>query len=446
MPEDQVFLKKRLAECEEELARTRELLLIDPITGFFNERGFLRALNAEMSRCLREGYFLALTLLEIQGLEAVEGVFGVFGVQKILSFLAEHLKKHLRVYDLLGTTSRNIFWIATPIKRTGEGARIAQRIQELVEDLVYDDGKLTFPVRTTLITRVLCGGSPSAELLHQTLKLLPKARLAREPLVILGSESPEQKSLEQKIFRAIVRGELAVALQPAVNIRTGKVVFHEVLARFISEEGTVSAGTFLPSVEGLGLFEDLDRQILYKALVLLRNTPEIGRVAVNISPEYVLGNLAQDLLSWIRELDLYPQDVILEIHPKSTVPPLSLFPKLHFLKGEGFSLSLDKFGNEGVYLSFLRDIPWDMVKVDGGCIRGLITNEFDRRVLGFLSDCALLQGFKLVAEQVEEERILRELTRYGISYAQGFHCGEPELIPETRYVKPPGPTGHHRRG
>ncbi len=438
MAEEKEILQKRLSECEEELARTRELLLIDPVTGFFNERGFLRALNAELSRCLREGTFLALTLIEIQNLESLQNIYGLYGVQKVLAFLAEHLKRHLRPYDLLGITAHNLLWVVSAIRKTGEGARLAQRVYRLLNELVYDDQELVFPIRTAVITRIICGGAAPGEILNQSLKLLPEARLVQEPLIVLGEETPRQKSLEKEIFRAIARGELAVALQPVINIQTGKTIFYEVLARFISEEDTFSAGTFMPSVEHLGLFEELDRQILYKAMVLLKESPEIGRVAVNISQEYALRELGKDLLSWTKSIGIYPEDLILEINErKSTFSPLALSSKLNFFKAEGFTLSLDDFGVESANLFLLRDIPWDLVKVDGRFVRGLLTNDFDRRVLRFLADCASLLGFKLVAEQVEEERILREVARYGVLYAQGFYCGEPEIIPETRFLKPP---------
>jgi len=438
MSDDREILKKRLSECEEELARTRELLLIDPVTGFFNERGFLRALSAEISRCLREGSFLALTLAEIQNLESVENLYGLYGVQKVLTFVAEHLKRHLRDYDLLGITPRNHLWIVSSIRKSGEGARLAQRIYRLLNEISYDDGELVFPLRSAVITRIVCGGATPGELLNQSLKLLPEARLAREPLILLGGETPRQKTLEREVFRTIARGELAIALQPVINIQTRKTVFYEVLARFVSEEDTFSAGTFMPSVEHLGLFEEMDRQILYKAMVLLKESPEIGRVAVNISQEYALRDLANEVLEWTRSLEIYPQDLILEINErKSHFSPLALSSKLNFLKAEGFTLSLDDFGVESANLFLLRDIPWDLVKVDGRFVRGLLTNDFDRKVLRFLSDCAALLGFRLVAEQVEEERILKEVARFGVLYAQGFYCGEPEIIPETRLIKPP---------
>ncbi len=438
MADEKEILKKRLSECEEELARTQELLLIDPVTGFFNERGFLRALSAEMSRCLREGTFLALTLIEIQHLESLQNVYGLYGVQKVLTFIAEHLKRNLRPYDLLGTTARNLLWVVSAIKKTGEGARLAQRVYRLLNELVYDDGDLVFPIRTAIITRIICGGAAPGEILNQSLKLLSEARLAQEPLIVLGGETSQRKSLEREIFRAIAKGELAVALQPVINIHTGKTIFYEVLARFISEGHTFSAGTFMPSVEHLGLFEELDRQILYKAMVLLKESPEIGKVAVNISQEYALRELSKDLLAWTKSIGIYPEDLILEINErKSTFSPLALSSKLNFLKAEGFTLSLDDFGVESANLFLLRDIPWDLVKVDGRFVRGLLTNDFDRKVLRFLSECASLLGFKLVAEQVEEEKILKEVARYGVFYAQGFYCGEPEIIPETRFLKPP---------
>ncbi len=435
---DREILKKRLAECEEELARTQELLLLDPLTGFLNERGFLRALTAEMSRCLREGTFIALTLIEIQSLDSLQNVYGVYGVQKVLSFIAQQLRKLVREYDLLATTAKGLFWVVSAIRRTGEGARIAERIFQKLNALEYDDGEVAFPIRVAVITRIICGSHSVPEIMNQHLKHLPKARLAQEPLILLGEEDPRRKALESEIFRAISRGELALALQPIINLHTGKVVFYEVLARYVAENDTFSAQVFMPSVEELGLFRELDRQILYKSLVVLKESPELGKLAINISQEYLSQELERDLLPWTRDLQLFPEDIILEVSErKSSLSPLALASKLHFLKGEGFQLSLDDFGVETSNLILLRDIPWDLVKVEGRFVRGLLTNDFDRQVLRFLSNCSHLLGFKLVAEQVEEKKILAELPRYQVELAQGFFCGEPQIIPETRYLKPP---------
>ncbi|QJA06229.1 GGDEF domain-containing protein [Thermosulfurimonas marina] len=439
MSSETAFLKKRLLECEEELARAQELLLIDPVTGFLNERGFLRALSAEMARCLREGSFLALCLVEIQNLEPLQNIHGLYGVQKVLAFVAENIKRQQRAYDLLGTTGRGLFWITAAVKKSSEGAAVAQRLYRFLNQLSYQDQELSFPIKAAVVTRVVCGGHQPSELLNEALKLLPQARLSPEPLILLGGESPEKKSLERELFNAITRGELVLALQPVINTESGQTVFYEVLARYISEdERTLSAGAFMLSVEDLGLFEELDRQILYKALVLLRESPELGKLAINLSQEYVYQNLARDLSAWVKDLKVFPEDLILEINErKSGFSPLVLAQKLSLLKAEGYLLSLDDFGVETSNLFLLRDIPWDFVKVDGRFVRGLLTNEFDRLVLGFLSRCARQRDFRLVAEQVEEERVLREVRKFGVPYAQGFYCGEPQLIPETRYLKPP---------
>ncbi|OAQ21795.1 EAL domain-containing protein [Thermosulfurimonas dismutans] len=432
------ILKKRLSECEEELNRAQALLLLDPLTGFFNEQGFKRALSAEMSRCLREDHFVAISLIEIQSLDVLQNVYGVYGVQKVVAFVAQELKRILRKYDILGTTNKGLFWAVCSVKRSSEGAKISERLYKKLNQLVYDDGEIVFSIRVAIITRIVCGTQWIPEILNQHLKLLPKARLAQEPLILLGEENSKRMIIESEIFKTISRGELALALQPIIDIHTKKVVFYEVLARYVSENDTFPAQVFMPAVETLGLFREMDRQILYKALAVLKESPEIEKLSINISLEYLFRELESDLLRWTKELEILHEAVILEItERKSPFSPLALSSKLHFLKSNGFNLGLDDFGVEISNLFLLREISWDLVKVDGRFIKGLVTNKFDQEVVRFLSGCTKLLKFKLVAEQVEDAHVFNELFRFGIHYAQGFFCGKPEIIPETRFLKPP---------
>ena len=96
------------------------------------------------------------------------------------------------------------------------------------------------------------------------------------------------------------------------------------------------------------------------------------------------------------------------------------------LRGLGCRFALDDFGMGYSSFHYLKNLPVDMIKIDGGFVRNLHLNEFDRIIVKAMSDLANGMNITTVAEFVENEEILVLLDKLGVDYGQGYHLGMPD--------------------
>ncbi|MET0004256.1 MAG: EAL domain-containing protein [Candidatus Thiodiazotropha sp.] len=95
------------------------------------------------------------------------------------------------------------------------------------------------------------------------------------------------------------------------------------------------------------------------------------------------------------------------------------------LQALGCRFALDDFGVGFSSFYYLRELPLDIVKIDGSFIKNLTTNTKDQVFVKALTEMASALGKDTVAEFVEDEATLKLLTELGVAYAQGYYIGRP---------------------
>ena len=98
---------------------------------------------------------------------------------------------------------------------------------------------------------------------------------------------------------------------------------------------------------------------------------------------------------------------------------------LERLRALGVRLSLDDFGTGHSSLSYLKRLPLDEVKIDRSFVMGMTDDDNDAAIVRTTIDLARNLGLEVVAEGVESEQILRDLTDLSCDVAQGFYLSRP---------------------
>ena len=93
----------------------------------------------------------------------------------------------------------------------------------------------------------------------------------------------------------------------------------------------------------------------------------------------------------------------------------------------GCKIALDDFGSGMPSFAYLKDLPVDIVKIDGHFVKQLAESPVDQAIVKGMNDIVHALGKKTVAEFVENEESFRLLAAYGVDYAQGYYLGRPEL-------------------
>ena len=238
----------------------------------------------------------------------------------------------------------------------------------------------------------------------------------------------------EKVKEALAKDSLMVAFQPIQNIAEKRLSHFEALLRVMDEEGQpLPTYKFIQSAEASGLIQEVDLRIVDKVLAYKRQLEERGIAAVlaiNLSGvSFRNPNINQAIA---KKLDFYkvnPQEIIFEITETSALEDaVATANKMRDIKELGCKFALDDFGVGFSSLYHIKQLPIDLVKIDGSFIRHLPEEPEDQALVRAVVEVAKVFGLQTVAEFVENEESLEILSTLGVDYAQGYHISKPEFF------------------
>jgi EAL domain-containing protein (putative c-di-GMP-specific phosphodiesterase class I)/ActR/RegA family two-component response regulator len=266
-----------------------------------------------------------------------------------------------------------------------------------------------------------------AEITHFLFEFNQKKRESMQPKHS-GQWLPERDDLEY----AIHNDQLVLFYQPQICLKTNALIGLEALIRWNHpEQGLIPPGLFIPLAESSKLIGPLTDWVIQEAIRQLNEWQNYGlntKVSVNISADNISQfDLPKKLSQLIKESALQSDQLVLEITESALMT--QLIPSLDVLtrmRMKGFQLSVDDFGTGYSSLSQLHKIPFTELKIDQSFVTPMLK---DKDCLAIVETCIML-GHKLnmhvVAEGVEDEACLNELTRLGCDFAQGYYISRPE--------------------
>lgn len=239
------------------------------------------------------------------------------------------------------------------------------------------------------------------------------------------------------IETALAEDRLAIFLQPVVELASAtgggtaagapRVAYHECLARILMPGAEpLTAARFVPAAERDGQIHAVDRRVLAIALDLLGRHPGIS-LAVNVSGLTVTDR------GWLTLLNVLlagrgdvARRLVVEITETAAMGDIQdAFRFVGTVKDAGCRVALDDFGAGYTSFSQLRELPVDIVKIDGAYVGGVTEPGRQSRFIEALATLAHYRGCVTVAECVESEEQGESLARLGVQFLQGYRYGRP---------------------
>lgn len=255
-------------------------------------------------------------------------------------------------------------------------------------------------------------------------------------LLVYNSDMERKEKEEDNANRLIVdalrNDRFTVFFQPKVDISDSSIVGAEALVRMKDVDGKlVSPGMFIPQAEKNGMIREIDNVVYEKTFEFMRKWIDEGKkvplVSVNVSR---LNLVDDDFPSKIKELsekfNLDPSQIELEITESVFFQDAErLIDMIIKLKSYGFVISMDDFGSGYSTLNFMKTLPVDVIKIDGGFF---MRNEMDKKSKAVIS--AIMQltenlDFKMVSEGVETKEQVEFIREQGGRCVQGYYFYKP---------------------
>lgn len=243
----------------------------------------------------------------------------------------------------------------------------------------------------------------------------------------------ESDGILDTVADAVRTRRMRLAYQPVVIAgNTARAGFHEGLIRILDPSGrTIPARDFIHAIEPHALGREIDCIALAIAIESLARHPEL-RLSINMSARSVGWPQWQRVLQrGLRRRPDAGNRLILEFSEASamTVPEL-LADFMAELRPRGISFALDGFGAGAFALRHLRELSFDVLKIDAQYTRAIHTHADNQVLMGAFLALARQFDMLTVAQGVESEAEATWLTALGIDCLQGYLFGAPKLIPD----------------
>lgn len=241
-----------------------------------------------------------------------------------------------------------------------------------------------------------------------------------------------QLFLKKELSSALTHNLLSVVFQPIVSIKDRTINKFEALVRWESEGLSISPEEFIPIAEEFSLIRPLGEFVLNEACRQLKKLKSQGynNIVFNVNRSvYEIPLNKSENGQWLKIIEqhgLKPSDICFELTESALAPDKRNNERLfNQLRDAGCTIALDDFGTGYSSLSYLRRIPVDYIKIDQSFIRDMSTNKDDNVLVSTIIAMSKSLGKKVVAEGVETEQQLQQLTELGCDLIQGYYFSKP---------------------
>jgi diguanylate cyclase (GGDEF)-like protein len=427
--------------------RARELAETDPLTGLLNRRSIGPATDALMQRSVQCGEQVAFVMIDIDNFKLINDARGHSAGDVILKECAQRIRALLPAQAHAARLGGDEFACVVPFHpRDVETVDdFAGRLTQAVARPVEIDGVNIEVTVSVGISRSDGSSDPARPvdaqaLLHMADVAMYQAKRAGKNRYFWFERPMEHElrfrsELEQSMRAGVPKGEFVPFYEQQIDLKTGKLVGFEMLARWQSPTfGLVGPEVFIPVAEEIGVIAELSENLIRQALADARDwSPEV-RLAVNISPIQLRDPwFAQKLLKLLIEANFPPSRLEIEITESALHENVGLVRTLiTSLKNQGVSISLDDFGAGYSSLAQLRSLPFDRLKIDRSFVTSMPDSRDSATIVQAISSLGEGLGLPITAEGVENIEVVAELQRLGQFNAQGYLYGRPEPADKIR--------------
>ncbi len=406
-------------------AFVRGLLRIDPSSS--DCLPTLIKTRSDLLRRVQESINEALQLSQTCTL--IAGSFEDEGGTESMDVVARKLRPMMRRLDYFGALSPTRFVLTLTQCPAPEATGAMKRLASLL--------KGTCP-------NLHLGAACSPDHTFQPVKLLRFAELALkdsiergETLAIYNARAGGRpKAAEQAPFdlvAALNDRRLTLACRPVADAQSRSPALMQACAALPGPDGIPVPLGPMPSLKEANLSLLVDGRMLELASDYLTRHPE-ERLALPISPATLKdGEWLTLLAAYLGARPGIESRLVIEVPESALSGDATILGRLHAMKALGVGLSLSGFGIGRVPLDCLKNMPFDLLKIDGIFIQPLKRSTEDRLFVRTLMDRAQSLGIAIAAEWVDDEATARLLASWGVDYLEGTLFGDLKAVEQPTF-------------
>lgn len=418
--------------------RLNQARYYDGLTGLPNGRWLMGQARQIMARLANEPGRLALLVLNLDRFAQLNETLGRVAGDRVLSAVAQRWSEVLPEYCRLVRLEADQF--AVLVDRDDDEQQILEIASAITRCMnepiqVGGDGKRIAMTVSVGIALYPSDARDPAALLHAAEDAMRNAKTDKGNQVRFFDRRHAQMAIdwfetENDLRLALEREEFFLLYQPQVAANTGRIESVEALIRWRHDGEVIPPGRFIRVVEDTNLALPVSRWVLTTACRQAREWLDRGhplRVAVNVFSDHVTsGHLLNDVRNALEISGLPAEWLELEVVESSLLAnPEMAAQNLREIKTLGVGLALDDFGTGYSSLGYLKNYPFDVLKIDQMFASNVNRTPEDAAIVRSTINLGHNLGMRVLAEGIETEPQLRFMARYGCDQIQGYLLSRP---------------------
>ena len=416
-----------------------DLAFLDPLTGLPNRRLFYDRLHRTLLGNIRSEQHGALLYIDLDHFKLVNDRQGHATGDLVLQSVAKQLSLCIRAGDTISRIGGDEYIIL--LDSLGKDLTTASFITEAIarrmlssfssaQEQLDHGWSGTFSIGISLFSgdqsRTLEEIVKDADLAMYQAKTMGRNRLQ------FFDEEMQRANLEKNsridiLHQALEHNWFVLYFQPQVD-QHGTIEGVEALIRLQHPTlGLLLPGTFIPLAESTGLIEPIGTWVIAQACLQLARwatQPALlaCRLSINISIQQLQhADFVSNLLNVLKKTGANPKLLTLEITESLSLTQSShALEKMRLLKQPGIRFSLDDFGTGFSSLSYLKNLPFDELKIDQSFIADITTNPTSASIVQATINLGQALGLNVITEGVETKEQLNLLVQAGCRSFQGY--------------------------
>ncbi|MBW4050442.1 MAG: bifunctional diguanylate cyclase/phosphodiesterase [Proteobacteria bacterium] len=433
-------LRRTVADLDK-MRRSTQEGSFDSLTGLYTRPAFETRVRLEVASAEDTSSWASL-YINVDQLHVINDNFGMRVGDGVLGQLGELLRSRLPPRAFAARISGDRFALLVPV-HLDDAERFGELLREAAEQLgtLHGNSRL----RVSISVGVAELDSREGELMHslaaaETACKAAKDRGRNRVEVYRANDASLVRrfadiNIAGRLHDAISCGRLRLDAQLILPFGrdSGLTPHYELLVRMIDEDGTAAGpDSFMSAAMRNQLMPSIDRWVIEAAIERLKSYAATFsgvpmRFAINFSGQSLNDESFEGfLIERIASSRLPPELFCFELTENATIASVArataLMGKLRAL---GCGIALDDFGTGFSSLSYLRQLPVTMLKIDGSFVRDVVSDPRAESMVRAIAQLARTMSLTTVAEYVETESIRARVATLGVDYGQGYAISKP---------------------
>ncbi len=422
----------------------------DTLTGLLHRQEFEIYLEAALESARDQALEHVMLYLDLWEFKLINDCFGHVAGDELLRRVAAQLQAKVDQRGMLGRVGGDDFTLLLDNHSLIEARAFARGLQRSFRDFRFNWGGQLFEVGLNVglvpitaasdsVPQIFRAADAACYLARQGGRNRIHTYAADDAAV---AERHGHLHWVQRIRRALTEDRFCLyqqeirPLQPVSADRAGadrgRRGLREILVRMVDAAGNhLEPGSFIPIAEHHDLASSIDRWVVRNSLSFLARADDPvahEQVSINLSAQSLSDeSFLEDVLDYLETSGVDTRRIFFEMTETTAVANLSR--ALHFIdavKDMGCRFILDDFGSGFSSFAYLKNLPVDILKIDGEFVRSMESDPIRRAMVASINQVAQVMGIETIAEWVETEATYDMLREIGVDYVQGFWLHRPE--------------------